>query len=155
MVSVQSSETVVSEKGDISYLTLGPISAEDRKEILRLYVYEKLTPYDIAIKMNRLPRGIKRAINSAIKSGEIDRMQETARKEDDISEEPKKDSEEAESPVIKDSYTAPPQTVVINGKRYDVGSILALARAGWGPGKIADDKHYDDAVVRVIIEKYI
>lgn len=155
------SEPAASENG----LKLGPISKEEKDEILRLFVETNLNADQIAAKMNRLPRGIKRAFNSAAKSGELDRLKEAfAEKkrqakaaeeavEEDLSEK-NIGSGASNAGIVRDGYTAAPKTEVINGKRYDVGGILALHNAGWGLKMIADERHYDQDVVRIIIEKY-
>lgn len=146
-------------------LILGPLSQDERDKILHMFVKENLSPEEIAQRMNRLPRGIKRTINSATKNGDIARMREKIKCEETGL--PAADTEETEEPdrdcgsgatnagVIKDSYTAPPQTEVINGKRYDVGGILALAKAGWKPSVIAEERHYDEDIVAFIMEKYL
>lgn len=151
-------------------LTLGPLSPEERAEILRLYVEEELCPDVIAARMNRLPRGIKRTINTAAKNGDLAKLkaryldtqasEQVSAKTDDAQDE----DETAESwtgsgasnaGIMKDTYTAPPRTETILGKRYDVGCVLALSKAGWPPSEIANEKHYDVDVIRVIIEKYM
>ena len=150
-------------------LKLGPISQDEKNEILRLFVECRLTPDQIASRMNRLPRGIKRAINSATKSGEIDSMkaaftekQRLAKEaaeaaeasiEEDLSEK-NIGSGASNAGIMCDSYVTRPKTEVINGKRYDVGGIMALHNAGWGSAMIAEERHYDQDVVRIIIEKY-
>ena len=150
-------------------LKLGPISQDEKNEILRLFVECRLTPDQIAAKMNRLPRGIKRAINSATKSGEIDSMkaafaekQRLAKEaaeaaeasiEEDLSEK-NIGSGASNAGIMRDSYVTGPKTEGINGKRYDVGGIMALHNAGWGSAMIAEERHYDQDVVRIIIEKY-
>lgn len=162
-------------------LITGPISAEDRTEILRLYIQEELSPEDIAVKMHRLPRGIKRAINTALKTGEMEILwkkfshPDVAEQEPASELEPEQEKSEPEpaqekteeeedkdrgfimsnARVLKDGYTAPPKTELINGKRYDVGGILALARAGWPANKIADERHYDTDIVQYVIETYL
>ena len=150
-------------------LKLGPISQDEKNEILRLFVECRLTPDQIASRMNRLPRGIKRTINSATKSGEIDSMkaafaekQRLAKEaaeaaeasiEEDLSEK-NIGSGASNAGIMRDSYVTGPKTEVINGKRYDVGGIMALHDAGWGSAMIAEERHYDQDVVRIIIEKY-
>lgn len=150
-------------------LKLGPISQDEKNEILRLFVECGLTPDQIASQMNRLPRGIKRAINSATKSGEIDSMKAAfaekrrlakeaveaaeASIEEDLSEK-NIGSGASNAGIMRDSYVTGPKTEVINGKRYDVGGIMALHNAGWGSAMIAEERHYDQDVVRIIIEKY-
>lgn len=150
-------------------LKLGPISQDEKNEILRLFVECGLTPDQIAAKMNRLPRGIKRAINSATKSGEIDSMKAAfaekqrltkeaaeaaeASIEEDLSEK-NIGSGASNAGIMRDSYVTGPKTEVINGKRYDVGGIMALHNAGWGSAMIAEERHYDQDVIRIIIEKY-
>lgn len=150
-------------------LKLGPISQDEKNEILRLFVECGLTPDQIAAKMNRLPRGIKRAINSATKSGEIDRMKETYQEKQRLAKEAAEAAEASieedlseknigsgasNAGIMRDSYVTGPKTEVINGKRYDVGGIMALHNAGWGSAMIAEERHYDQDVVRIIIEKY-
>ena len=150
-------------------LKLGPISQDEKNEILRLFVECGLTPDQIAAKMNRLPRGIKRAINSATKSGEIDRMKETYQEKQRLAKEAAEAAEASieedlseknigsgasNAGIMRDSYVTGPKTEVINGRRYDVGGIMALHNAGWGSAMIAEERHYDQDVVRIIIEKY-
>lgn len=150
-------------------LKLGLISQDEKNEILRLFVEMNLNADQIASRMNRLPRGIKRAINSATKSGEIDSMkaafaekQRLAKEaaeaaeasiEEDLSEK-NIGSGASNAGIMRDSYVTGPKTEVINGKRYDVGGIMALHNAGWGSAMIAEERHYDQDVVRIIIEKY-
>lgn len=149
---------------DAGQHVLGPISPDERMEILRLYVYDGLSAEQIAAKMNRLTKGIRRAINSAMKSGELDRM----RKEKDASLEMQANTDAVDytredtagsgasnAGIMKDAYTAPPNMETINGKRYDVGCILALSNAGWPTDEIAKERHYDEDVVRLILEKYL
>lgn len=151
---------------DKTFVNLGPLSAEERKEILRLHVEEELSADQIAEKLNRLPRGIKRTINSAAKSGELDKLvaeflrkkaacEAQAESEEEEESESNSGSGASNAGITKDAYTAPPKTEVIDGKRYDVGCILALVKAGWTSDKIAEERHYDEDVVRVIIEKYM
>lgn len=150
-------------------IKLGPISQDEKNEILRLFVEMNLNADQIAAEMNRLPRGIKRAINSATKSGEIDSMkaafaekQRLAKEaaeaaeasiEEDLSEK-NIGSGASNAGIMRDSYVTGPKTEVINGKRYDVGGIMALHNAGWGSAMIAEERHYDQDVIRIIIEKY-
>lgn len=158
------SDIVRSEKNaDRSSMVLGPISLKDKMEILRLYVEEGLSADQIAEKMNRLPRGVKRTINSAIKSGELAILKEKQtvmydeqNDEPIMTDEPESYSGSGASNagIIKDNYTCLPNTEMIDGKRYDVGGILALMKAGWPSYEIAKEKHYDEAIVRVIIDKY-
>lgn len=140
-------------------LVTGPISLEERAQILLLFVENGMAPEQIAKKMRRLPKGINRAINAARKSGELDKLRQTVSSNcaDEEEDGPGRDSGSGVSNanITKDAYTAPPQVDFINGKRYDVGCILALNSAGWSPHEIANEKHYDEDVVRVIIEKYV
>lgn len=147
-----------------SGLKLGPIGPDEKQEIFRLYIEEGLTELQIAERLNRLPRGIKRAINSASKSGELDAMKaeyaarKAAEEQDapDAVEAGREGSGASDARMdLNDSYVVPPQKAVIMGKRYDVGGVLALARAGWNAPKIAEERHYDVDVVRVIIETYL
>lgn len=57
--------------------------------------------------------------------------------------------------ILKDGYVSPPKIQVIGGKRYDIGCILALARAGWPVDKIADEKQYDTGIVKAVMKKYL
>lgn len=162
-------ERIKESGADENGLKLGPISQDEKNEILRLFVECGLTPDQIAAKMNRLPRGIKRAINSATKSGEIDRMKETYQEKQRLAKEAAEAAEASieedlseknigsgasNAGIMRDSYVTGPKTEVINGKRYDVGGIMALHNAGWGSAMIAEERHYDQDVVRIIIEKY-
>lgn len=147
-------------------ILMGPLSKEEHALILKLHVEEGLDADAIAAKLNRLPRGIKRCINTALKTGVLDRMKAVfaEKKEKPV---PVPDMTECEEPepyagsgvsnagIMKDGYTAPPQTEAVDGKRYDVGAILALARARWSPKDIASEKHYDEDVVRMLLEKYM
>lgn len=136
----------IKEGQDASGLITGPIKEADRREILRLYVEEGMDPDMIAKKMNRLPRGIKRAINTAEKTGELADLRAKAKTE----------SEGALlSEIMGDGYQAAPKTEIINGKKYDVGSIMALKKAGWKISDIAAEKHYDETVVALLLEKYL
>lgn len=150
-------------------IKLGPISQDEKNEILRLFVEMNLNADQIAAEMNRLPRGIKRAINSATKSGEIDKMKETYQEKQRLAKEAAEAAEASieedlseknigsgasNAGIMRDSYVTGPKTEVINGKRYDVGGIVALHNAGWGSAMIAEERHYDQDVVRIIIEKY-
>lgn len=127
---------------------MGALSFEEKQEILRLYVEEDLLPDDIAARLNRLPRGIKRTINSAKLSGELDRLRkEFEKKKEDEKEEPGTEPE-------SDSYVSAPETELVNGRMRDVGGILALKKAGWKDEDIAAEKHCDVEVVRIILEKY-
>lgn len=147
----------------------GVIKPPEKAFILKLHVEEGLSVDEISEKLHRLPKGIKRAINAATKSGELDKLrakfegtetyavaQETEEdSESDISEQETEDSETDESGyrVRRSSYIMPANTEVINGKKYDVGSILALHKAGWPASEIADEKGYDEDMVRLILDK--
>lgn len=172
---------VSSEKtADRSKLITGLISPDERQEILRLYVQEGLYADQIAAKLNRLPRGIKRTIHTAEKTGKLKQMQDTKisvsglkpsdeKKVSDlagslasqlmVSEEEvterNQGSGASNASILRDSYTTAPQTEVIQGRRYDVGGVLALAKAGWPVDKIAEERHYDEDVVMIILEKYL
>lgn len=148
-MTVANTSNVKSEKGDRSGMKLGSIDIEERNEILRLYVEENLNADQIAEKMNRLPRGIKRTINSAKKSGELNRLMAVFQSKQT------EESDDESDEISDDSYATSPQKEVIDGKSYDVGGILALAKAGWTFRMIAGEKHYDEDVVRIIIEKYM
>lgn len=186
-------EQAFRESGNSGEFKTGLITKEEHDEILRLYVEEGMTWDVISIKLNRLPRGIKRTINTAIKSGEVDRLRNKFEKQKEVKsaaavkctdtgviksstnsipKEPavpilSESAEEAEDAsdntgsgvsnggVKHDSYTAPPQKEVINGKSYDVGGVLALAKAGWSYDAIADERHYDKDIVIFIVEKYM
>lgn len=174
-------QPVSSEKtADRSKLITGLISPDERQEILRLYVQEGLDADQIAAKLNRLPRGIKRTIHTAEKTGKLKQMQDAKisvsglkpsdeKKVSDlagslasqlmVSEEEvterNQGSGASNAAILRDSYTTAPQTEVIQGRRYDVGGVLALAKAGWPVDKIAEERHYDEDVVMIILEKYL
>lgn len=174
-------QPVSSEKtADRSKLITGLISPDERQEILRLYVQEGLDADQIAAKLNRLPRGIKRTIHTAEKTGKLKQMQDAKisvsglkpsdeKKVSDlagslasqlmVSEEEvterNQGSGTSNAAILRDSYTTAPQTEVIQGRRYDVGGVLALAKAGWPVDKIAEERHYDEDVVMIILEKYL
>lgn len=174
-------QSVSSEKmADRSKLITGLISPDERQEILRLYVQEGLDADQIAAKLNRLPRGIKRTIHTAEKTGKLKQMQDAKisvsglkpsdeKKVSDlagslasqlmVSEEEvterNQGSGASNAAILRDSYTTAPQTEVIQGRRYDVGGVLALAKAGWPVDKIAEERHYDEDVVMIILEKYL
>lgn len=153
----------------------GPINAAEKAEFLRLYVEEGLEIDEIARRMHRLTKGVRRAIHSMEKSGEM----ESYRKECD-SRKPETGKDDAQAAIhnllamsneedavedntgsgatnagiSRDAYTGKALTTVYDGKRYDVGGIMALYRAGWKTGDIASEKNYDEDVVRLIIEDY-
>lgn len=54
----------------------------------------------------------------------------------------------------RNSYLMPERTEIIDGEKYDIGSIMAFYKAGWSPSEIAKEKNYDEDVVRVIIEDH-
>lgn len=159
----------VTEKGarDAGFV-MGPLRQEERLQILHMFVYDGLSADEIAAKMNRLPRGIKRTINTAIKTGEVDKLREekaiyeakqAVQEQESSAEEymPEQNSGSGASNagISKDSYTAESRTEIIDGRRYDVGGVLALAKAGWPSDKIAEERHYDENVVQNIIRKYM
>lgn len=160
----QPDEKLSTERTD-GILILGPLSKEEHEEILRLHVEEGLDADAIASRMRRLPKGVKRCINSAVKSGKLDELRaEFAARQKPVPEAIEDDDEASEqnagsgasnAGIMKDAYTAPPQTEVFEGRRYDIGGILALANAGWEPKLIAEERHYDEDVVRMFLEKYL
>lgn len=152
-------------------LQMGPLTETEKVEILRLHIMEGLSPEDIAVKMNRLPRGIKRTINTAERHGEIEMwrnrfLKDVARgnvkqvQTDDAAEAKDKGAPRSHSSgvsnrrVTEDKYTAPPKVVEMDGVKYDVGCILALARGGWSAAKIADEKNYSVSEVAKIMEEH-
>ena len=160
-------------------LVLGPISDDERMEILRLHAVEGLPADEIAKRMRRLPKGVKRAINSAEKSGELARIrdsfqgaepgrgpegpateraiQETASSAAETDPDEEEDGPEStgvsNARVGRSSYVAPPLVDRIGGKKYDTGCILALARAGWPAEEIAKERNYDLAVVKHLMKQ--
>lgn len=156
-------------------MVLGPINAAEKQEFLRLYVDEGLSIEEIAERMHRLVKGVKRAINSMEKSGEMESYRkklDEERGEQDAAqtaihnllyrdEEDEEDMSESNtgsgatnSGIKRDSYTGKAQTTVYDGKKYDVGGIMALYKAGWKTADIASERNYDEDVVRLIIEEY-
>lgn len=137
----------------------GVLSAAERDMVLKLYVEQGLDSKAIAKELNRNSRGVTRCINTAIKSGEMDRLREeyeslkAALIEEDINED-SSGSGASNAGVKCDSYTKAPHTEVIEGKRYDIGGVLALARAGWPVNEIAAEKHYEVEAVAHILEQY-
>lgn len=170
MPGMQKGGEPIQENNGKAMLKLGPISAEERGMIFRMHVEEGLSADEIASRMNRLPRGIKRAINSAAKSGELESMRRAfqERKEAEAAKKALQpamdDTEDASKPntgsgandsgIIKDAYTVAPQKQVVCGKKYDIGCILALAKAGWDAPKIAEERNYDVDVVRMLLEEH-
>lgn len=153
----------------------GPINAAEKQEFLRLYVDEGLSIEEIAERMHRLVKGVKRAINSMEKSGEMESYRkklDEERGEQDAAqtaihnllyrdEEDEEDMSESNtgsgasnSGIKNDAYTGKAQTAVYDGKKYDVGGIMALYKAGWKTADIASERNYDEDVVRLIIEDY-
>ena len=149
----------------------GPINAAEKTEFLRLYVSEGLEIEEIAKRMHRLTKGVRRAIHSMEKSGEmesyrkkLDEEQKTAQSaihnlltasnEEDDAVEDNTGSGATNAGISKDAYTGKALTTVYEGKRYDVGGIMALYKAGWKTADIASEKNYDEDVVRLIIEDY-
>lgn len=274
-ISLKPRDTARPENKNGILLTRGPITKQDKKEILRLFVENGLSPEQIAEKMHRLPTAVNRVIHFASKTGELGRMydeflvsqsadkvkpdadeaasevqpdvvsagipsagtdvilknspvteivsvpekppknpdeqpeadalarslnerakdqilvkeevkneraktpvkEETkpvrgmaVKKEKPISDVPAKAPESqpkgnrlgrdigsgiTNGGILKDGYVSPPKIQVIGGKRYDIGCILALARAGWPVGKIADEKQYDTGIVKAVMKKYL
>lgn len=154
----------IRRESDKEGLITGSMSAEEKNEILRLYVEENLSPEQIAVRINRLPRGVKRTINTAERTGELAKRKEAFKVKmnpDSIITDPNNEKEEyhvgsgvSNSGILRDSYVAMPKIETLNGIRYDVGSILAFAKAGWPADKIAEERHYDEDAVRTIMEKY-
>lgn len=150
----------------------GRITPMEQKEILRLYVDEGLSVEEIAAKLHRLTKGVARYLNAAEKAGELDeyRKSSEARKkqdeearnaihnllsadEDDASEN-NRGSGASNSGITRDSYTGQAQTMVYDGRKYDVGSVMALYKAGWKIKDIAEERNYDEDVVMLIIENF-
>lgn len=150
----------------------GRITPMEQKEILRLYVDEGLSVEEIAARLHRLTKGVARYLNAAEKAGELDeyhklselrkKQDEEARNaihnllsadEDDTSED-NRGSGASNSGVTKDSYTGQAQTMVYDGRKYDVGGVMALYKAGWKIKDIAAERNYDEDVVMLIIENF-
>lgn len=131
-------------------IVYGVIKAPEKAFILKLHVEEGLSADEIAAKIHRIPKGIKRAIGSAAKSGELDRLRSEFQK----SNPPADDPDSIITHLRRNSYLMPERTETIDGERYDVGSIMAFHNAGWKPSEIAKEKGYDEDVVRVIIEDH-
>lgn len=147
------------EHADGDGLRRGPISIQERNEILDMYVNQGLSADVIAEKLHRALKGVSRALNASRKDGTLDRLlkeKEKAVKEDTIEEttDYAGGSGASNAGILKDGYTAPPRSGTIDGRRYDIGGVMALANAGWDAGKIAEERHYDVDVVRLILEQY-
>ena len=133
----------------------GRIGDDEKAEILDLFVNGGKSAEAIAERLNRSTRGIARTINTAMKDGTIDRMKtEAAAIEEELVKEASGGSGAKNAGILRDSYTMSPKLGTLDGRRYDVGGILALAGAGWPAGKIAEEKNCDVDAVRLIIEKY-
>lgn len=133
----------------------GRIGDDEKAEILDLFVNGGKSVEAIAERLNRSTRGIARTINTAMKDGTIDRMKtEAAAIEEELVKEASGGSGAKNAGILRDSYTMSPKLGTLDGRRYDVGGILALAGAGWPAGKIAEEKNCDVDAVRLIIEKY-
>lgn len=137
----------------------GPIRQKEKAYILKLYVEEGLCAEEIAEKIHRAVKGIKRAITQYQKSGELDRMKtEFAAKQAKEKASPTEPSDGAAAAPghshigIRNCYIQPAQTETIDGIKYDVGGIMALYKAGWPASEIAKDKGYDEDIVRMILE---
>lgn len=144
---------------DPNGLRRGPISVQEKNEMLDMYVNKGISAEVIAEKLHRAPKGVSRALNAARKDGTLDRLlekKEKAAKEDAIEEtmDYAGGSGASNAGILKDAYTAPPRSGTIDGRRYDIGGVMALANAGWDAGKIAEERHYDVDVVRLILEQY-
>lgn len=140
-------------------LRRGPISMQEKNEMLNMYVNQGMSADVIAEKLHRALKGVSRALNAARKDGTLDRLmkeKEKAAKEDAIEEtmDYAGGSGASNTGILKDGYTAPPRSGTIGGRRYDIGGVMALANAGWDAGKIAEERHYDVDVVRLILEQY-
>lgn len=132
-------------------IVTGPLSKADRKFVLKLHVEKGLDAAEIAERMHRTPKGIKHLLTCAAKSGELNELREEFAGKNGNAQpaEP-----ESEAPVSPDDCEFSSKMEYVNGKLYDVGSILALAKARWSAKDIAGDKHYDEDVVRMLLEKY-
>lgn len=130
-------------------IVYGVIKAPEKAFILKLHVEEGLSADEIAAKIHRIPKGIKRAIGSAAKSGELDRLRSEFQKSN-----PPADDPNFIMTQRRNSYLMPERTEIIDGEKYDIGSIMAFYKAGWSPSEIAKEKNYDEDVVRVIIEDH-
>lgn len=130
----------------------GAIKAPEKEFILKLHVEDGLSPDEIAQKLHRSPKGINQAINSAAKSGELDKLK--AKVEATKESEKTSDTEMPDFYTRRSSYVMPANTEVIDNIKYDIGGIMALHNAGWPPSEIAKEKGYDEDVVRVILENH-
>lgn len=135
----------------------GPIRLEERKRMFRLYLLDNLSVEEVAKKMGRTVKGVARSISCAKKSGELEKIKDELMSESFDFEEDSSQREEyigsgvSNARIKHDSYTSMPHTKVMGGKKYDIGCILALAKAGWSVGKIAEEKNYDEEVVKEIL----
>lgn len=166
--SFTSQEASEESEGEDTSLKTGPIGPAEKDRIFRLYIIDKLSPEEIAAKLHRSPKGVKRSITCAKSSGEFDTRKTALLMEENRERVKSRDFQEDDSSIREDyegsgasnvgvqtdSYTEPPKTEVIGGKRYDVGGILALARCGWSVKDIANEKHYDEAIVSSICRRY-
>lgn len=130
-------------------ITYGVIKPAEKAYILKLHVEEGLTAEEISEKIHRLPKGIKRAISSAEKSGELDRLKE----EFDRSEPQESETLDNRTERMRSSYIMPEKSEIIDGEKYDIGGIMALSKAGWPASEIAKEKGYDEDVVRILLER--
>ena len=150
--------TIQEEHIDPNGLRRGPISVQEKNEMLDMYVNQGMSAEAIAEKLHRALKGVSRALNAARKDGTLDKLLEKkkAAKEDVIEEtmDYAGGSGASNTGILKDGYTAPPRSGIIDGRRYDIGGVMALAKAGWDAGKIAEERHYDVDVVRLILEQY-
>lgn len=130
----------------------GVIKPWEKELILKFYVEDGLTTDEIAEKLHRLPKGIKRTISSAEKSGELDKLKAKAKEHMEGSGEDIRNVD-IFGRCQRSTYIGPSDIQEIDGVRYDIGAIMAFHNAGWGASKIAEENiKWDEDIIRVIIE---
>lgn len=143
----------VNEWKNRTEMVYGPIKQWEKDLILTFHVRDGLTAEQIAEKLHRIPKGIKRAITSAKTSGKLEELKKEYRKSED--EERGEDLRNVDlfGRIQRGTYMNPSDIEVIDGVRYDIGSILALRKAGWSAKEISKEKiDYDEDVIRTILE---
>lgn len=129
----------------------GVIKPWEKELILKFHVEDGMTAEEIGLKLHRIPKGVNRTITAAAKSGELDRLKKELK-----DKEPGKNISEVDifDRNRKSSYIMPSNKKIIDGVKYDIGSIMALHKAGWTANKIAEENlNWDEDIIRIIIEK--
>lgn len=111
----------------------GSLTPAETNIMLRMHEEGK-TPEEIAAKLGRSPRGINRSLTCALNR---------KKKEEKLAEE-----------NGMNNKTGKESDLSAEGKKFDIPSILALAKAGWTPRQIAGEHNCTTDEITEILSKY-